>query len=168
MSKAFFMSMFVLVLLGFLISTTINMYNEMVQIEAEYSKVTNELSQLRSNHETTLGERDALKAENTELETQLNQIQQAYTSEKQARLKAEADTAIYKGMLVDMMSKTPTSETSPISCTSTEVQAINSEEILHAGIIPVGAGSIAGLLVSFAVSIMINSRRYKKQAVLIK
>lgn len=165
MSKIFFLSMFALVLLGFLISTTINMYNDMIQIQTEYSETATELSQLRSSYEATVEERDALREENNALKTQVNQIQQAYETEKQSRLKAEADTTIYKGMLVDMMNKTSNAMTSSVSCPITEYQDQAAEDIIYAGIIPAGAGSIVTIvLLSLTASIAINSRRYKKRS----
>lgn len=163
MSKIFFFSMFVLILLGFLISTTITMYNDMAQIEAEYSKATTELSQLRSSYETTVDERDALLTENNTLKTQVKQIQQAYETEKQSRVKAEADTMIYKNMLADMMNKTQNAATSSLSCPTAQPQDQKAENVLYAGIIPVGAGSIVTIaLLSLTASIAINSRKYKK------
>ena len=135
----------------------------MAQIQAEYSKATAELSQLSASYEVVAEERDTLMAENNALKTQVDQIQQAYETEKQTRVKAEADTAIYKGMLVDMMNKTKNTAISSMSCPNIDTQNQTAEDAVYAGVIPVGAGSIATIiLLSLTASIAINSRKYKK------
>jgi len=162
MSKAFFILVFALVLLGFLISTTINMYNDMEQLKADNRKMLDEVTQLRSDYLVTAQERDTLKAEKAESNTKLIELQHAYTNEVQARLKAESDTAIYKGMMVDMINNA--AATPKLSCTPPEEQATNPENLILSGIVPVGAGSLVILAMASLVVIIINHHRKHKKS----
>lgn len=163
MQKAFFLLVTALVLLGFLISTTFNIYDEMTQLKTNNQKISIELTQLRADYETTTQERDKLKIENTALKAKLDELQQVYISENQARLKAEADTAIYKGMMVDMMSNIPTTASS--SSSLTDEQVTTSKNITSSVMAPVGVSSLATLiLTSFAVSVINQYRKHKKSA----
>lgn len=154
MQKSFFLLVFVLVLLGFLASTSINMYNDMEQLKEDNQKLSSDLTQLRANYETISQERDRLKSNNTDLNNKFEALQTAYNAENQARLKAEADTEIYKGMMVNMMNNVPA--TSTLTCKSAEGQATSPENIFLSGIVPVGAG----YLVLFAAVILFVAGKY--------
>lgn len=161
MSNAISRLMLALVALGFLASTTMNMYGDVKQLEAENQKLSHELGQLRAQKEAIVQERDALLTENANLEDQLNAMQTAYQAENQARLKAESDVETYKGMLLDTANNVQT--VSPSACAPADQQTTMPEALLLSTIAPVGASSLITLAVVGLVVTMINySRKQKK------
>jgi regulator of replication initiation timing len=161
MSKALSMFILTLVLLGFLISTTVNMFGDMQQLTTENQKLSSEVTQLHANYETLVQERDTLKAENTELRTKLDAVQKVYVIENQARIKAESDVATYKKMMTNMVNNVQT--LSPSICTQTEQQASYFGKVLSSDIVPLGAGSLVTLSIAILIVIRINHhRRHKK------
>lgn len=158
--KVIFSLMLPLVLLGFLSSTTMNMYGNMEQLKDENQKLSHELSQLRSNYQAVAQERDALRAEHENLKYQFNSIQTAYLTENQARLKAESDAATYKDMVFNLANHVQTGF--PAACVPEEQQAIQPKpgEILLSNIAPLGAGSLIMLVV---IGIMTRHYRMRRR-----
>jgi regulator of replication initiation timing len=161
MSNAISRLMVALVALGFLASTTINLFSDMKQLEAENQKLSYELSQLHSQHEAIIQERDALLAENANLKDQFNAIQTAYLTENQARLQAEADVETYKGMILNMSNDVQTESLS--TCVPVPHQARKPEELLLSGIVPIGASSLITLVGIGLIAAMINYFRKQKK-----
>lgn len=154
MSQAISRLMWALVALGFLASTTMNMYGKMKKLEVENQKLAHELNQLRAQYETIVQERDALLAENANLKYQFNTIQTAYLTENQARLKAESDLETYKGMVLNMNNDVQT--VFAATCTPTEKQAAKPEELLLSNIAPVGVSSLGVLTIAGLVVALID------------
>ncbi len=154
MLRATFILMFALVLLGFLISNSINMYNDLEALKAESQNTSRELEQLQSDYKALSEERDALNGKITNLNNKLSEVERAYAVEHQARLKAEGDSAIYKGMMSNMMGSNPSYSLK--TCIPKEEQASAQNNQLLSGMLPVGASSIIGLLV---VSLLLISRQ---------
>jgi regulator of replication initiation timing len=161
MSNAISRLMLALVVLGFLASTTMNMYGDMKRLEAENQKLSHELGQLRSQYETIIPERDALLADNANLKSQFNAIQTAYLAENQARLKAESDVETYKGMVLNMANDGQA--VSPAACAAVGPQVMNPEALVLSTIAPVGVSSLITLaVVGLIVAIINYSRKQKK------
>ena len=145
MAKAIFVLAFALVLLGFLISTTINMSSEMEQLKAENQQLSQDLVQMQQTHDSLIRENDAFKSENVTLNQKLNALQDAYVSEHQARLRAETESASYKALISSMAgAQTATSE----SCESAILQGADSGKLNISSLAPVGAGSIITLIIA--------------------
>lgn len=157
MLRATFILMFALVLLGFLISNSINMYNDLEALKAESQNTSRELEQLQSDYKALSEERDALNGEIANLNSKLSEVERAYVAENQARLKAEGDSAIYKGMMSNMMGANPSYSIK--ACVPQEKQASTQNNQLLSGILPIGTSSIIGLLV---VSLLLISRQRTK------
>jgi|GEM_PF-4934928 len=161
MQKAFYLLVFMPVLLGILIATSIYMFNDMEQLKVDNQRLSSDLAQLRGNYEAIAQERDGLKANYAELSNKFETLQTAYVAENQARLKAEADAAIYKGMMVNMMEAAPA--TSPLAYKPAEKQTTNPEKIFLSGIVPVGTGSLAFLgMVSVFMVVKHHIQKNKK------
>ena len=161
MTKVISFLMLALVLLGFLGAITIIMHGDMEQLKVENQKLSRELSQLRSNYQTIVRERDEARTENASLNAQFNTLQTAYLAENQARLKAESDVATYKSMVINMAKNVQTVPSA--ACLPAEQQAVKPEELLLSNIAPISASSLITLAVAIVVVSMINhSRRQKK------
>lgn len=161
MAKVILILVLIPVLLGFLLSNTINMQGDMQQLKDENQKLSYELSQLRSQYQTLVQERNAVLAENGNLNYQFNAIQTAYLVENQARLKAEAEVETYKGMILNMSSNVQT--VSHSACVPNGQQAIQTEELFLSTIAPAGASSFVTLAIVGLVVTMINHLRRQKK-----
>jgi len=106
MSKSIFILGFALVMLGFLVSITLNMHSDMEMLRAENKTMTENLTQLSSTYKIITQERDNLRNQNTELLKKIEILQQAYVVENQARRKAESDLAGLQATLANMMKGT--------------------------------------------------------------
>ena len=161
MAKVILIVVLIPVLLGFLLSNTINMHGDMEQLKVENQTLSQELGQLRSQYQMLVQERDALLAENANLTYQFNTIHTAYLAENQARLQAEAYLETYKGMVVNMSSNVQT--VSPLACVPAGQQARKTDELFLSTIAPVGASSLVTLaIVSIVVAMINDSRKQKK------
>lgn len=94
MTKVFVFLILALILLGFLISTTFNIYEEMNRYKIENQKLMNENVQLRAFVESLRQEISILEIEKQELLKQLGVLEEAYLAEMRARLDAEKSTKI--------------------------------------------------------------------------
>ena len=162
MSKAFFMLMFALVLLGFLMSTTMNMSSEIEQLKADNQKLAFELNQLRSGYEALAQENDALKVQNANLNSKFEALQTAYVTENQARLKAELELANYRSMVANMANNVQT--TAPSICPPAPQQITNSDKLLSSELVPAGAASLVGLAMASLILILNNLHRKQKKS----
>ncbi len=153
MSKFLFLLAFALILLGFLVSNSINMLGDIQDLKAENQRISRELVRLQTAYQSVVQERDGLIAENGELKRKVDVIQQAYETEKQARLEAEGATAIYKGMLVNMMQ---TQTESASACSPVVPQEVRPEAILFSGFVPFGAGFV-GFLALIGLAVVIKN-----------
>ena len=161
MSNTFSRLMLALVLLGFLASTTMNMYGDLQQLKDENQKLSQELTQLRSNYGAVEQERNAMQAENADVHRQLDAFRNAYLSENQARLKAESDAANYKGMILNMAKNIQV--VPPTVCLPAKQSAKRPEELLFSSIIPIGTGSLITLaMIGLVVALINHSRKQKK------
>lgn len=161
MAKVILILVLIPVLLGFLLSNTINMYGDMQQLKGENQKLSDELSQLRSHYQTLVQERDAVLAENGNLNYQVNAIQSAYLVENKARLKADAEVEAYKGMILNLANNGQT--VSHSACVPDVQQGIQTEELLPSTIAPAGASSLVTLAIVGLVEAMINHLRKQKK-----
>jgi len=161
MSKAFFVLMLALVLLGFLMSTTMNMSGEIQQLKTDNQKLAFELNQLRSSYEALAQENGALKTQNADLNSKLEAVQTAYTVENQARLTAESELANYRSMVANMANDVQM--TTPSICAPAQQQLTNAGTLLSSQIVPAGAGSLAGLIVATIIMILINLPQRQKK-----
>ncbi len=152
-----------LVVLGFLISTTMNMHSEMKGLKAENQLLTQEIAQLRSSFDASVQEREALRKENKDLHNQVARLEQVYAAENKARLKAESDASILKGTLTNMQ----TQVTSLAICPSPAPKALRPEAILlGSSITPLGVGFVAVVVAAgFGVVVMGRDRRNQKRKV---
>jgi cell division protein FtsB len=162
MSKAIFVLMLALVTLGFLASTTMNLYGDMEQLRAENQKLALELNQLRSSYDALAQENGALKTQKDDLLNQLGGLQAAYAAENQARLTAESELANYRSMVANM-ANTGQTKLSAI-CPSSQEQATKSVKLLSSEIVPAGAGTLAGLVITSLILILINLHRRQKKS----
>ena len=99
MSRTVLILSFALVLLGFLASTTWNMYHDVEALRAENRKLSEALSQLSSEYKSIMQERDLLRSQNMELLKKNEMLQQAYIAENRARRKAETDLVTLQAAL---------------------------------------------------------------------
>ncbi len=150
MSRTIMMLAFALVLLGFLASTTLNMYYDIETLRTENQKLSEALSRLSAEHKVITEERDMLRGQNEELLKKTEMLQQAYTTENQARFKAESDVAILQAMLNNMMQETQV--TSPLADPQTEQQFMKSERDSFATVIPFGTGFVTILVGMIAIN----------------
>jgi hypothetical protein len=160
MSKPISTLVFALVLLGFLIATTMFMYGDMEELKNENRELSGELKQLKSDYDATIHQRDTLKAENADLHSKLNLTQNAYIAENQARLKAESEAAIYKNMAVNMANNIQTS--TELACTPMEKWAANSEVLLSSAI-PASTSSLITLTMVGLVAYVTNRYQRRKK-----
>lgn len=159
MSKALSILMLALVFLGFLISTTMNMYNDMEQMRAENQKLARELTQIQSAYEILVKEKDALVSENAGLNLRINALQNVYEEVNKARLRAEAEAASYQNMVANISNNVQTK--TPPACTLQSQQSDGSEKFLVSSIIPIGAGSLI-TLVMVGLALFPSSRPKRK------
>jgi len=160
MSKSISTLVFALVLLGFLIATTMFMYRDMEATKNENQKLLTDLVQLKSDYEATIYQRDTLKTENADLLNKLGLAQSVYIEEHQARLKAESEVATYKSLAMNIANNIQTP--AELACSATDNWTPNSR-VLSSSIIPASTGSlITGTLVGFVAYITHYYQRRKR------
>ncbi len=159
MYKALFLLVIALVLLGFLMSTTMNMYDEIQQARADNRRLAADLAQLQASYEAALQERDALKAANSDYGSKLDQLQVAYDTEKQARVKAEAENGACRAY-VSSMAATPQAGGS--GGAAPQAEAPDPGQQLLSSVLPIGASVLATLLI--AVLTLAGIRHYRMHA----
>ncbi len=159
MSKALFLLVIALVLLGFLMSTTMNMYDDLQQVRADNRRLAADLAQLQANYEAAIQERDALKAANSDYGSKLDQLQQAYDAEKQARVKAEADDGACRAF-VSKLAGGPQPGAS--ASAASPAQTPDPGQQLRSSVLPIGASVLATLLIVFVA--LAGLRHYRMNA----
>jgi hypothetical protein len=161
MAKVILILVMIPVLLGFLLSNTINMHGDLQQLKDENQRLSQELSQLHSYYGAIVQEHDALLTENANLNYQFNAIQTAYLTENQARLKAESELETYKGMVLNLPDNVQ--NISPLACGPGGQPARMPEELVLSTIAPVGAGSLVTLgIVCLVMAMIKHSRKQRK------
>ena len=103
MSRTIFMLSFALVLLGFLASTSMNLYADVEALRAENKRMFDALSQVGSQYNVVLQERDLLRNQSMELSKKIEILQQAYVTENQARVTAEIELTRLQSQLEELM-----------------------------------------------------------------
>lgn len=152
MSRIILIFFFSLIFLGFLMSTTLNLYSDIQDIKTENQRLMQEITVLRSSSEPVRRERDSLKKENEDLHNRLTSLEQVYASENKARLKAESEASTLRATLDDMVAR-PTSPSACSQSTSKDAKSANS--------ISLGVGFIAvASVVCVGVMGIIRVRRY--------
>lgn len=163
MSRTIFTFGLALVLLGFLASTTLNMYHNIEMLRAENQKISEALSQLSSEYKTIIQERDTLRNQNAELLKKNEMLQQDYVAENQSRLKAESDVAVLQTALDNITKESQV--TVPLVHSQTEQQSTQSEGAYFTTVIPLTTGfAILGLGMIVINHYRANKNRNKKIA----
>lgn len=160
MSKSIFILGFALVLLGFLVSITLNMHGDIEMLQAENKTMAENLNQLSFTYKIITQERDNLKNQNTELLKKIEILQQAYASENQARLKAEANVARLVSTLDSMMKVNQVATLSMNAQSNPEYT--QSKRVSLSSFFPVSAGLVALLATVRLSAIAANHYRMRK------